>query len=361
MRNIDSLNGFRAVSVFMVIGSHLALSGTAPDTLSQGLSLLDGTLGVRVFFCISGFLITLLLLDERKQNETISLKQFYARRIIRIVPVNYVFIFVLFLLTQLTQLTITQCQFLTSITYTKNYACGSWVDGHLWSLSVEEQFYLIWPVIIARLTAKSSVKVALVAILLAPVSRAIEYKTGHRAFFWLTSNADALMIGSIAAIAVAYHFDEFIKRINYRASLLRIVSVLSIAAPIVLSRYLLLGWFTVTLGPTMQALGATYLICSYAFHKRGAFYAALNSRVMTFFGVLSYSLYIWQEPFFTNPAFYGLQNNIILQWPFNVVGLFLTALLSYYLLEKPLLSLRRALHPTGGNASSFSWSGGRHD
>src|SRR3954470_16220242 len=148
---LPSLDGLRALSVAMVVGGHLAYTGTAPAAFKTVLLFSDGALGVRFFFVISGFIISTLLINEGANGSIPSLKRFYLRRFIRLVPVQIVFLAALLLLTLYGTLNINSCQFLTSLTYTKNYGCSSWIDGHLWSLSVEEQFYILWPFILLYL------------------------------------------------------------------------------------------------------------------------------------------------------------------------------------------------------------------
>jgi len=339
MQLIPSLNGLRAIAVSMVIGSHLTRS--SPEYLSVPLMFFDGALGVRIFFCISGFLITLLLLREKERDQFVNLKNFYARRVIRIFPVCYLFVFSLFVLTQSTGLTLSSCQYLTAVTYTKNYACGSWVDGHLWSLAVEEQFYLLWPLAIAIAPSRIGVLIAILGIAVAAPSRASEYLLGHRTFTWLASSTDALMIGALAAIFAHGSHNRFLGILRFKPRPMRVLAIGAMAAPIVLSRHMLLGWFTVTLGPTLEALCATYLICSYAYLRRGAGFWLLNTKFASYLGVISYSLYIWQQPFFDKPEAYGLESAALLTFPFNLIAVFTVGVLSYHCFEKPLLGLRQ--------------------
>ena len=338
---IASLDGIRALSVLLVIGSHLALSNTAPEALKPVLKLVECSLGVRIFFSISGFLITFLLLAEKTDRGVISLRNFYARRAIRILPVSYAFVFVLFILSNVTALVVTPCQFTTALTYTKNYGCGSWIDGHLWSLSVEEQFYLLWPLVVSRSRYQVARTVALVGVAVAPVSRALEYLIGHRTFSWLPSHSDALMIGGLAAMFVLQQPRALSRLAAYRPFAMRLMAGLLIVVPIVWSRNLIFGWFTVTIGQTLQAICATYLICSYVYHPHGPMYWVLNLRGISYLGVLSYSLYIWQQPFFASPKDYGFERALLLEWPWNVTGLLVVSIASYHVLERPLLALRR--------------------
>lgn len=130
---LPSLDGLRAVSIAMVIGAHAIGAFGLPGWLQPFAFIIDGDLGVRIFFCISGFLITHLLLHERKRTGSIDLKAFYVRRALRIIPVAYAFIAVLLILTALGQLHLPACNFVTALTFTKNYACAALPDGHLWS------------------------------------------------------------------------------------------------------------------------------------------------------------------------------------------------------------------------------------
>jgi peptidoglycan/LPS O-acetylase OafA/YrhL len=98
-------------------------------------------LGVLVFFVISGFLITSLLLAEEAKTGSVSLKRFYARRSLRIFPVSYSYIALIGILSLVGSLHAATNAFWYAVTYTMNCVSGApWVLGHLWSLSVEEQF-----------------------------------------------------------------------------------------------------------------------------------------------------------------------------------------------------------------------------
>lgn len=322
------------------------MSRPAPALFNYVATLFDGALGVRIFFVISGFLISLLLQNEMMSSASgVSLTNFYIRRFLRLAPAQIAFVFALFLLTKVTSLELRACQYLTALTYTKNYWCGSWVDGHLWSLSVEEQFYLLWPFVLTRVSQKIALYVAFAFICVSPISRAVEYLDGSRDFSWLTSNSDALMIGCIAAIGLRAWPEAMRLCAVWHPAWCRAGAVAVMAVPVALSGHLLLGWFTVMIGPTFQALAAGYLVCSFVLHRQGAGYALLNLKPVVYIGALSYSLYIWQQPFFSEPNVFGVQSSIFLTFPTNLISALVVAMLSYHLLERPLTDLRSRFRP----------------
>jgi peptidoglycan/LPS O-acetylase OafA/YrhL len=346
---IPSLDGFRAFSIVLVVGSHLSSSHTVPADWQSFIEIFDGkisngSLGVRIFFCISGFLITTLLMKEKANRGRIDLRNFYARRFLKIVPVSYVYIFFLYMLSRIYGLRISDCEFLTALTYTKNYACAGFMEGHLWSLSVEEQFYLIWPAVVYMLPNKKAILVCVLFILISPLSRLIEFNIGAP-IWWMTSHTDALMLGGLAALSFNLHPE--LKSIFFKHAFLgRAIAAFSLFAPIMFFAYLPLVPVSVMLSPLVQSVAATYLICSYIYNQTGMFYFVLNARIVTLLGVCSYSIYVWQEIFFLSPHDQGSPGWIVFYWPYNIVGILLAGILSYLCIEKPLLGLRGRLRPS---------------
>ena len=167
---ISSLDGLRAVSILLVVGAH----SISPDRYPTAFSLFGhlGNTGVRVFFLISGFLITSLLLKEHAASGSISLPKFYMRRVIRIFPAFYVYVGVLALLAWIGRIQLLPGDMLHSLTYTMNYHHErSWYVNHLWSLSVEEQFYLLWPAALLIAGPRRALKGAAAAIVIVPFIR----------------------------------------------------------------------------------------------------------------------------------------------------------------------------------------------
>jgi peptidoglycan/LPS O-acetylase OafA/YrhL len=147
LKRIPSLDGFRAIAILLVLFCHSRLSKGFPAGLTDVARLSE--VGVTVFFVISGFLITSLLVAEDAKNGRINLRNFYTRRILRIFPVYFLFVAFIMLWGNIEKLGITNNNLLHAFTFTVNFDQNpNWFLGHFWSLGVEEQFYIFWPVIL---------------------------------------------------------------------------------------------------------------------------------------------------------------------------------------------------------------------
>jgi peptidoglycan/LPS O-acetylase OafA/YrhL len=317
MRNIPSLDGLRAISIALVIFSHVKNTQRFP----QQLSFLgdEGRFGVRVFFVISGFLITTLLLREHERTGTVSLKNFYLRRAYRIFPAAYALMLVTCVLFW-SHLSFADISL--AVTYLTSYqVVRSPVLGHIWSLSVEEQFYFIWPAtfVIARVITPR--RVAWAVMLLAPLFRLWLYY--HQAsdnilFRSFPVLFDALAAGSLLAIY----------KPDFSARKWLFIGFALLGGSQLTSR---LASLNLTVGQVVLNSGLIILI-DHCIRRR---YWLLNCKPVAFIGILSYSLYLWQQMFLTPSGLSGF--NV---FPLNLVCVFTLATLSYYAIEKPFLALR---------------------
>ena len=145
---IPCLDGLRAVSISLVVAQHswLSRSGGAGHD-DPRWRFLNGALGVEIFFVISGYLITTLLVREAEARGRVSLRSFYVRRVLRIFPAYFAYLAVVVGLALGGLVPLSLGDLLSAVTFTWNYspAATSWTLAHAWSLSVEEQFYLLWP------------------------------------------------------------------------------------------------------------------------------------------------------------------------------------------------------------------------
>jgi len=150
---LPTLDGWRAFAVLAVIFSHGVLSASVSAHLPHWAFRAingSGTKGVQLFFAISGFLITSRLIEEWNCFGRISLKRFYVRRVCRILPPAMTYLLVIAILGLANILLIQWSCWLSAVCFFRNYmppGIGVF-DDHYWSLSVEEQFYLIWPALL---------------------------------------------------------------------------------------------------------------------------------------------------------------------------------------------------------------------
>lgn len=332
MKNyIPSLNGLRALSIFFVLYSHVLLKNFHYKE-NPG-----GQIGVNIFFVISGYLITLLLLKEENSNGEISLKGFYIRRTIRIFPIYYCLLLVYFILSQAGILHFTNNSWLTSLTYTKYFPIeggSEWASGHLWSLSVEEHFYLLWPLVF-KYFKKYRVMFAIAVIAIVPFIRmGGEFSSMH-----MFVRGDALMWGCLFAI----YNEKIVGYITNSKAIYKLVPFGFLLFCLVFKRATtLLGYseiepfvkaFFGSFGSvTNISIGMIILISIYS--KDTVWFKFLNLAPLNFIGKLSYSIYLWQQLFFS-PDMGKLS-----AFPYNLVYIFITALVSYYAIEQPFLKLK---------------------
>jgi len=296
-----------------------------------------------------------LLIREFRQTGKIGLQNFYMRRALRILPVYFAYLFVIFLLQLFTEWHQPLTIWIGNLTFTTNFLPRTWTTGHLWSLAVEEQFYLLWPLLLVLVglsrNENRAYYILAVPLIVAPISRVISYINVSPAIihplfqgYSFLNYFDSLAIGCIAAVALTKHKDG----ISAVLCQLKLESLLSgivlIAIPYILSKLFLFGIFTVPFGNTCQAVGfAILLLQSILFPE---LFKPLNWPVIKIVGVLSYSIYIWQEIFCSNPRYFGFSNYWFMSFPGWLLAACSMATFSYYGIEKPLMGMRARLRPT---------------
>lgn len=204
--HFPQLDGLRALAVIFVLIQH-----GFPEDYVLNRAMPWGAAGVRLFFVLSGFLITKILLDCRSRGERDpaqrhhSLPVFYARRALRILPVYF---FVL-AATAILDLPGVRDYWVWLATFTSNFlfaALGQWPGfiNHLWTLAVEEQFYLVWPFVMVFVPRRALIPVVLATVLSAPLWRAVSIEMGYNAIATSVitiSCFDSLGLGALLAIA----------------------------------------------------------------------------------------------------------------------------------------------------------------
>jgi len=334
---IPTLDGLRAISIALVLLGHLSGTRNYPrslDSLGQ-----FGNFGVRIFFVISGFLITDLLLRERTKTGSISLRQFYLRRVFRIFPAAYVFMGVIAVLSLRSLIGLNPHDLLFATTYTSNFnPHRSWYVGHLWSLSVEEQFYLLWPAVLALLGVAAGARVAAAVILVSPLVRvfvwyfAPGWRGGIGEIF--PTIADPLAAGCILAIGRDWLWGRRWYRRILESPYFWLVPLAALLGDLARDH----PRVSFVIAQPIMNLGIAMSIDYSMRHATGWVGRLLDWRPMAFVGVLSYSLYLWQQPFLNRDGA-AVWN----AFPVNLCLAVLFALASYKLVERPFLRLKDRL------------------
>jgi peptidoglycan/LPS O-acetylase OafA/YrhL len=332
---ISSLDGIRAIAIALVMLMHVGNTRAFPPWNIQRSVGDIGHLGVTIFFVISGYLITTLLINEFNTAGSISLKNFYVRRALRILPAAYVYLLLVAVATYFAWIHVSSTDFFFGATYLINYdAHRSWYVGHLWSLAVEEQFYLLWPILFVWQGRRRALIVATLAFLTAPVVRAlmrIMIAPGpYRDLEIFPAVVDAMAIGCAFAILrtwlLAQHL--YLKITASHAMWLLPVVVVGINR---LNGYTIVDLF----GSPVQLLAIAMLIETSTRNAETFVGKMLNAKAVVFVGTLSYSLYLWQQPFLNKHL-----DSWMTAFPVNLVPSIVAAVCSYYIVERPFLRMR---------------------
>jgi peptidoglycan/LPS O-acetylase OafA/YrhL len=335
---IASLDGLRALSILLVLTAHVPGTVGAPGA-PWVFRLFDlGNMGVRVFFVISGYLITGLLLREQERSGTISIPRFYFRRTLRIFPAYYVFLACVAVAAAHGVEELRPHDMLHAVTYTENYnADHSWVIGHAWSLSVEEQFYLMWPAVLLLSGARLGMWIAAGFAAAVPLVRVAVYYFAPawypRTGYTFETVGDAIAIGCLLAGLRS----QLWNLPRYRALLGSAWFWVVPAAVFAISsaaRPRLQGLFGITLMNVGVALCIDWAIRN----ADGVVGRVLNCAPLVLIGQWSYSLYLWQQPFLDRAS-----TTWWTRFPLNVGLAFTAALASYYLVERPCLNARKRI------------------
>lgn len=331
---LPSLDGLRAVSISIVIASHV-LEGHVDQRIVKIFG--SGHLGVLFFFVISGFLITTLLLKENAATGTISLRKFYIRRFIRIFPVAYLYLFVLLLLKLFFNVNIYVFGLLAPALYIQNLGIISNLDpftGHYWSLAVEEQFYLIFP-LLQKIAGKAYGIVLVSCLCLDLVLKFLYYHVDIPAitFLWgLIDNIDAILVGCILSVLL---YREIIPLDLIRENKI-VLHILCIS--VILLTHFLKAEF---LKNSIIAFAFSAILASNLLPSKDFIFRILNSRLMINLGILSYSLYIWQQLFIFSNFDFRIGGLNIFGFPFNLILIFIVSFISYNYFERYFLRLKK--------------------
>ncbi len=297
-----------------------------------------GLLGVQFFFVISGFLITTLLLKEKIETATISLKKFYVRRIFRILPVALLYLLCLSFLNLLFHLEVPFKCFIGAAFFLANlnFFHGSWYTAHYWSLSVEEQYYLGFPFLLKKfgLNTHFIIIFVLLVIIFFKEAAYLQFNIfptsnilNNVAFVFFQS--DGVLIGSLISILWFKNYIpvNLLKKFNPALSLLLPVPIV-----IIYTNVIRLHSFNSIIS---SLLISVLMVCN-ILNRDTMLYRFLNRKYMTTLGKLSFSIYIWQQLFTTTDGKFGS----LARLPLNLLLIMVVSYLSYFFYEKKFLRMK---------------------
>ena len=331
LTRIPSLDGLRAVSILLVIFSHISQTYHWSQSVPFIWRLTPGATGVSVFFVISGYLISSLLLREQAATGRISLRDFYLRRVFRIVPAYLVYIGVIALLAQAGVVTAEAQDFVAALLYVTNYVQAHWVLLHTWSLSVEEQFYLLFPLLLLASTRRLLVMVLGATLCLSIAARLLNQVWGIwpvDAMYSFEGRADQLAFGSLCAL-----FQQHAPMVRQRA--LANIAVPVGALLVCIAMALPVGHTRTVLLNTLIGLATALAIHGCTLRPGNGLARLLGCWPLRALGLISYSLYLWQQVWMTR--------ELELPLSLALVGTLLCGTASFWLVERPFLQLRRRL------------------
>jgi peptidoglycan/LPS O-acetylase OafA/YrhL len=343
---VPYLDGLRALAIALVMGYHAFGSQGMPGWLKvfeRSYSICDlGALGVHIFFIISGFIITHLLLREEKVQGSPSLKDFWIRRAFRILPALCVFLTGVWCLSSMeTGIHTKPVEYVMALTFTQRFISdqSSWWLGHTWSLSIEEQFYLLWPLVFVVMP-RSRIKNLLIWTLgIMPVTAVV-------VSLWLPLKAPWIMPahqGFIACGCLIALLREPLTRMLKPFPVWKIImgAAFFIILPRQMERAPQLRQLVDAVGSIIGGIGISALLVTLLDNRLPVLGRLLENRGIKWLGRLSYSLYLWQQIFLGSFGTQPWQ-----RFPVNIILAMLAAVVSYYVVEMPFLRLRgRLLSP----------------
>jgi peptidoglycan/LPS O-acetylase OafA/YrhL len=357
--HLAPLDGLRAVAVAGVLAFHTG-AGWA----------VGGFLGVDVFFVLSGFLITVLLINEWQRRGTVSLRRFYARRALRLLPAVALMCAFLLIVGPVGTGVAARNALWKGVAGTMFYF-ANWqqafglipilqLTDHTWSLAIEEQFYLVWPALLlgtiwlARRRGSDPLRAALIlALTLAAASALLRFALWSgvhseiRLYYGTDTRADSLLIGG--AVGICYASGWLARARRWLPALAPVAALVILAAFGFAHRdsaRLYLG------GLTAFAIVVATLIGGLALAPANPVGRVLALAPMVWIGRISYGIYLWHWPVFR----YLHEARLGLSWgPTQLVRIAVTlaaATISYYLVERPMLRLRHRFDPPATPAAT---------
>lgn len=340
--HLPALDGLRAVAALTVVVAH-------SEYLFHGV---PGDLGVSAFFVLSGFLITRLLVREREQTGEVSLRRFYLRRTMRIFPAYYAFLAFSFALDARAGQAWSPALLGSAVTYTVNYFNAfnhhpTTSIAHAWSLGVEEQFYLIWPMVFVLLAARGR------RPLIAGVSLMALAALAWRSWLTLGAHADVsyvynafdtrfdnLAVGCLLALVVDYKLVVTAAESVARRAWFPLLTL----ALLLVSRLAMPGGYHYSIGFTVDAVLVAVLIVQLLQLCQTRGWSWLEWRAVRYLGAISYPIYLYHQWGASIGRRFPLHEPAI-EFAAGVLATIALASGSYFIIERPFLKLKARYAP----------------
>ncbi len=311
IRALDGARGAAVIAVMLYHFMHVPLVSNSKFDQVFGEVLRLGWIGVDLFFVLSGFLITRILL-QAKQRQKFSgyLKTFYEKRVLRIFPLYYLYLIFMFFVffpliihhldgiekTRLILANRDQLWFWTYLSNIKQVMNGTFYGasvGHLWSLSIEEQFYLFWPFVVYFFPIENIKKITIALLIFTPLLRIFLWQKGVSPisiYVFTFTRMDALAMGSFIAVLATQNVT-----INYKSVILffLILLVLSLSSIFYFDVRPDVNAFVYTIGYSLLALCFGSFIFLLQSDYVGTMRTFFNSKFLVFMGKYSYALYLF--------------------------------------------------------------------
>lgn len=340
-RYVPVLDGWRAVAILCVLLFHALynsdLTGLARLRALTVVSGKVGAMGVLIFFCISGYLITLRLVGESQKAHNFSLRRFYVKRVFRILPPLIVYLLTLVVLRLTGAIRLAPGDWAAPL-FLSNYIHGSWYTSHFWSLSVEEHFYLFWPGCILLLGWRRAMWAGVGIILAVAIWRPLhlhnitDQAAQARALQHTDMRLDYIMMSCVVALGTLF-YPRLRSAVRWFGSVAGILLLLVALAITTRAEHVDLR--------SSQAAILTLMVCGSAMNENRVLSWLLANPAMLALGRISYSVYIWQQLFFTEAVPVWMRSPDAL--PLKLAAILAASCLSYFLVERPCIGLGRRL------------------
>ena len=346
VRYMPQLDSLRTFAVFFVLIEHWLYQASWSKILPFGM------IGVTLFFVLSGFLITQILLnsritaEEKGEHKVHTLKQFYIRRTLRIFPIYYITIFICYII----NLQDIRDKFLWFLFYASNiyfYKINDWAGSlsHLWTLAVEEQFYIFWPFIILFIPKKYLLRSVIAILLFGPVFRSYLFIINGSSEMILSfiniltpSCMDCFGLGALLAYYQVFKKDKAV--LKFKPAVIFLIINFALIA--------ILMYFEESVISVFFFRFSISVICAFIIYGAINGYRGLTGRIMEnsaliFLGKISYGLYLYHNfiPLIYKTLGLPALTNIYLNFIIQMCLLVLISLFSWYLIEKPLNRLKK--------------------